>query len=130
MGKENIENYVFGKVQPQDIQLERAALGAILIDREAFPLVSGIISETTFYLEQHQQIFKACKMLWNLSNPIDVLTVSDQLKKSGKLDFVGGGYALMELTGLVASSANLEYHCRILRQKEIQRQLIAVSNDV
>ncbi len=120
----------YNKVAPHDLKLESAALGAILIDREAFPLVSGVISETTFYLERHQEVFKACKLLWNTSNPIDILTVTDQLRKAGKIDLIGGAYYLVELTQMVASAANLEFHCRILRQKEIQRQLINVSNDV
>jgi replicative DNA helicase len=125
--QEGLSNYVFGKVQPQAIPLEEAVLGAIMIDREALPQVMDILRAESFYVEAHQLIYKAVIRLFERSNPVDLLTLTEELRKSGDLDKCGGGYYLVELTNKVASAANIEYHARIIAQKQIQRDLISVS---
>lgn len=124
---ESLSNFVFGKVQPQAVPLEEAVLGALMLDREALPLVMDILRPESFYLEAHQYIYKAVIRLFERSNPVDLLTVTEELKKAGDLDKIGGGYYLVELSNRVASAANIEYHARIIAQKHIQRELIGVS---
>lgn len=126
-GNEGLSNYVFGKLQPQAIPLEEAVLGALMLDREALPMVMEILRPDSFYLEAHQHIYRAIIRLFERSNPVDMLTVTEELRKSGDLDKIGDGYYLVELTNKVASAANIEYHARILAQKHIQRELIRVS---
>jgi replicative DNA helicase len=126
-GNDGLSNYVFGKIQPQAVPLEEAVLGALMLDREALPLVMDILRSESFYTEPHQLIYQAIIRLFERSNPVDLLTVTEELKKGGELDKVGGGYYLVELTHRVASAANIEYHARIIAQKHIQRELIRVS---
>jgi replicative DNA helicase len=128
-GNDGLSNYVFGKIPPQAVPLEEAILGALMLDREALPLVMDILRSESFYTEPHQLIYSAIIRLFERSNPIDLLTVTEELKKSGDLEKVGGGYYLVELTHRVASAANIEYHARIIAQKHIQRSLISVSTN-
>ncbi|MEE9438100.1 MAG: replicative DNA helicase [Saprospiraceae bacterium] len=118
---------IYGKVQPQAIPLEEAVLGAIMLDKDALPSVTEILRKDSFYLEAHQEIYSAIEEIYGKSQPIDLLTVHEALKKSGMLDKIGGISYLMELTNKVASAANIEFHARIIAQKFIQRELIRVS---
>lgn len=128
--KENgLSNYVFGKVQPQAIPLEEAVLGALMLDRDAFLRVSDILSAESFYPESHQHIYRAISSLFERFEPIDILTVTEEMRKTGTLDKVGG-YYLVELTHRVASSANIEYHARIIAQKHIRRRLIETATAI
>ncbi len=127
---EGLSTYVFGKVQPQAVQLEEAVLGALMLDRDALPMVMDILRPESFYKEGHQLVYRAVIRLFERSNPVDLLTVTEELKKSGDLEKAGGGYYLVELTHRVASAANIEYHARIIAQKHIQRELIRVSTNV
>lgn len=126
----DLSNYVFGKVQPQAVPLEEAVLGAIMLDKDALPVVIDIINKESFYTEAHQAIYTAMLSLFEKSQPIDLLTVTEEIKKQGNLEKIGGAYYLVELTSKVASSANIEYHARIVAQKHIQRELIRVSTDI
>lgn len=127
---EDLSSYVFGKVQPQATPLEEAVLGALMLDKEALPIVLDILRAESFYLEAHQLIYKAMLRLFEKSQPIDLLTVTESLKKGGDLEAVGGPYYLVELTNKVASAANIEYHARIIAQKYVQRELISVSTKI
>ncbi|MEM7106503.1 MAG: replicative DNA helicase [Bacteroidota bacterium] len=131
-GKKDIElsNYVFGKVPPQAPALEEAVLGAVMLDKDAITVVLEILRPDSFYSEAHIAIYKSMIKLFEKSQPIDLLTVTEELKKAGELEKVGGPYYLVELTNRVASSANLEYHARIVAQKYIQRELIRISTGV
>ena len=119
-----------GKVQPQAIGLEEAVLGAIMLDKDAFPTATEILRAESFYLESHQLIYTTMIEIYGQSQPIDLLTVHEALKKAGTLDKVGGITYLMELTNKIASAANLEFHARIIAQKFIQRELIRVSTTI
>jgi replicative DNA helicase len=101
-----------------------------MLDRDALPMVMDILRPESFYTEGHQLIYRAVIRLFERSNPVDLLTVTEELKKSGDLEKAGGGYYLVELTHRVASAANIEYHARIIAQKHIQRELIRVSTNV
>ena len=118
-----------GKLPPQAVDLEEAVLGALMLEKEAVNDVIDILKPTSFYKETHQKIFEAIQILFQDSEPIDILTVTEKLKKSGDLDFVGGPYYISQLTSRVASSANAEYHARIIAQKYVQRELIRISSE-
>ncbi len=124
---EDLSNYVFGKVQPQALPLEEAVLGAVMLDKNAITIIIDILQPESFYSEGHQHIYRAMRRLFDRSQPIDLLTVMEELKKSGDLEAAGGPAYLAELTHRVASAANIEYHARIIAQKYIQRELIRVS---
>lgn len=124
---EDLSHYVFGKVQPQALPLEEAVLGAIMLDKNAITIVIDILQPESFYTEGHQAIYRAMRRLFERSQPIDLLTVMEELKKAGELEAAGGPAYLAELTHRVASAANIEYHARIIAQKYIQRELIRVS---
>jgi replicative DNA helicase len=104
-------------------------LGAMMLDKDAVATVIDILQPDSFYVEAHRQIYKAICSLFEKSNPVDLLTVSEELKKMAVLEMVGGPFYLVELTNRVASSANIEYHARIVAQKFIQRELIRVSTE-
>ncbi|MEL6864968.1 MAG: replicative DNA helicase [Bacteroidota bacterium] len=126
----DLSSYVFGKVQPQALPLEEAVLGAIMLDKDALPIVLDILRAESFYSDAHQMIFKAMLRLFEKTQPVDLLTVTEELRKGGDLEAVGGPYYLVELTNRVTSSANIEYHARIISQKHIQRELISVSTNI
>jgi len=127
---EDISNLLYGKVPPQARELEEAVLGAILIEKDAISYVSDILKPESFYVDAHGTIFRAIQSLFGKSQPIDLLTVTEELRKDAKLEEVGGAFYLSELTNKIASSANVEYHARIVIQKFIQRELIRISNDI
>jgi replicative DNA helicase len=119
-----------GKLPPQAIDLEEVVLGAMMIDKKGVDEVIDILSPAAFYKEAHQYIFEAIFKLFESSEPIDLLTVSSQLRKDEKLDIVGGDFYLVSLTQRVSSSAHIEFHARIILQKFIQRSLIKISNEI
>lgn len=125
-----LSDYLFGQVPPQALELEQAVLGAILIEKEAFSTVMDILRPESFYSEKHALIFSAMMTLFQGCNPIDMLTVTEEIKKLGKLAMIESGYYLSELTQRVASSANIEFHARIIKQKHIERQLIRASCEI
>ena len=116
-----------GKLPPQAIELEEAVLGAMLLEREALSTVIDILSHEAFYKEQNQRVYSAMISLFNRSEPVDILTVTQELKRTGELEIVGGAYYISALTNRIASSANIEFHARIVAQKFIQRELIRLS---
>ena len=116
----------YGRVQPQAIQLEEAVLGAIMIDKDALAVVINILKPESFYKPQHALIYRAMLTLFEKTQPIDLLTVHEALKKSAELDNAGGIHYLVELSNKVGSAANIEYHARIIAQKHIQRELIRI----
>jgi replicative DNA helicase len=136
-GKQNRNNtndmssFVFGKVPPQASDLEEAVLGALMIDKDALPAVLDILRAESFYSDAHQAIYKAVLELFRNSKPIDLLTVTEEMRKMGTIDLLTSGpYYLVELTSRVGSAANIEYHARIIAQKHIQREMIRVSTGI
>jgi len=128
--KSTIINLEKGKIPPQAIDLEEVVLGAMMIDKKGVDEVIDILSPEAFYKEAHQHIFEAIFQLFENSEPIDLLTVSTQLKKNEKLVAVGGDFYLISLTQKVSSSAHIEFHARIILQKFIQRSLIKISSEI
>ncbi len=126
----NIISLERGKIPPQALDLEEVVLGAMMIGKKGVDEVIDILSPEAFYKEAHQYIFDAIFKLFENSEPIDLLTVSSQLRKDQKLDQVGGDFYLISLTQKVSSSAHIEFHARIILQKFIQRSLIKISNEI
>lgn len=119
-----------GKVPPNAVDLEDAVLGAAMLERDGLNAIIDILTPESFYKLEHQRIFRAITDLFNENHPIDISTVSTQLKKTGLLEMCGGPYYISKLTDRVASSANSEYHARIIQQKYIQREIIRVTGEV
>lgn len=119
-----------GKLQPQATDLEEAVLGALMLEKNAITVVSDILKPESFYKEAHVLIFQVIRDLFSNAQPIDILTVTSELRKRGQLDLVGGAYFITSLTNRVASAANIEYHARIIAQKFIQRELIRISSEI
>ena len=128
--KSRLVNLEKGKIPPQAVELEEAVLGAMMIDKKGIDDVIDVLSSDAFYDQKHQEIYAAIYELFQNSEPIDLLTVSNLLKKNGKLEFVGGDFSLIRLTQKVASSAHIEFHARIILQKYIQRKLISISSEI
>ena len=118
------------KIPPQAIDFEEGVLGALMIDKNATATAIEILNPECFYKEKHQEIFQVLLELFNDAEPIDLLTVSDKLRKNGKLNKCGGEVYLAELTQKVISSAHIEHHSRIILQKYIQRKLISISSNL
>ena len=119
-----------GKIPPQAIELEATVLGAMMIDKKGVDDVIDILHEDAFYVAANKEIFNAIFTLFQSSEPIDLRTVSNQLRKTSKLEFVGGDFYLIGLTQKVASTAHIEFHARIILQKFIQRKLISISSEI
>ncbi|WP_296313267.1 replicative DNA helicase [Winogradskyella sp. UBA3174] len=128
--KSNIISLEKGKLPPQALDLEEVVLGAMMIDKKGVDEVIDILSPEAFYKDAHKHIFEAIFKLFENSEPVDLLTVSSQLRKDEKLDVVGGDFYLISLTQRVSSSAHIEFHARIILQKYIQRSLIKISNEI
>ena len=120
-------DYQYARVQPQALDIERAVLGALMIDKDAYTIISNILKTTDFYEPRNQRVFEAISDLYHAEDgqkPIDVLTVTDRLEKNGTLEEIGGPAYIAELSSRIASSANIEYHANIIAQKALARELI------
>ncbi|RYD89805.1 MAG: replicative DNA helicase, partial [Sphingobacteriales bacterium] len=126
----DLSTMVYGKVPPQAKELEEAVLGAIMLEKGAFDAVVEVLKPECFYVDAHQKIYRAMKSLANKSQPIDILTVVEELRMLEDLEAVGGPYYITRLTNMVVSSANIEAHARIVLQKFIQRELIRISGEI
>lgn len=119
-----------GKMPPQAPELEEAVLGAIMIEKDAYPMVADLLQPRSFYNDQHRLIYEAIQSLAAIDQPIDTLTVAEKLKQQGKLVEAGGPTKLAELTNKIASTAHLRYHAQIVNQKATARELIALSSRI
>lgn len=126
----SINNLSNGRTPPQAIDLEKAVLGSLLIDKKGLDVVIDILSKEIFYVKEHQIIFSSIYKLFGTGHPIDIYTVSNQLRKDGLISESGGDAYLIELSQLVSSSAHIEYHARIIQEKYILRKLIEVSSNI
>lgn len=119
-----------GKVPPQAVDLEEIVLGGIMMDYEVLLDIGHLLHPELFYKESHQIICTAIKSLSSKHEPIDVLTVTNQLKTQGDLDIIGGPYYVTQLTNRVSSSVNTEHHLRIITQKFLAREVIRISSEL
>lgn len=119
-----------GHVPPQAVDMEKVVLGALMIDTDAFSVISELLRPETFYDPRHQKIYHAIQTLNINEQPVDMMTVCEELKREGTYEEVGAPTYIVDLTQLVASSANIEFHARILAQKHVARQLISYASNV
>ena len=119
-----------GKLPPQAVEIEEVVLGALMLERDALSNVIDILHPESFYKEAHKSIFEAILDLFNNSEPVDIKTVTHQLRKNGKLELVGGAYFISQLTAKVNSAANIETHARIIAEQSIKRELIKIASEI
>lgn len=120
----------FGKVPPQAVDIEQAVLGALMLEKNAVTDTIDLLSPQSFYDPKHQNIYTAVRELFATSTPVDILTVTNQLKKEGLLEASGGAVYVSQLTARVASAAHIEFHARIISEKHIKRELIRMGSEV
>ncbi len=121
---------IYGKLPPQTRELEEAVLGALMLEKNAFTSVYQALHKDVFYTPAHSEIFIAIKHLFDGGDAVDLLTVTNELRKTGKLEEVGGAYYISTLTSKVTGAAHIEYYSRIIVQKYIMRELIAISSKI
>ena len=119
-----------GKIPPQALDMEEAVLGALMLEKEAVITIVDILRPESFYKEAHQKIFAAIRDVSSREIPVDIFTVTEELRATNELESVGGPVYLTQLTTKVVSAAHVEYHARIVAQKYIQRELIRVSTEI
>jgi replicative DNA helicase len=119
-----------GRVPPQAMDVEVAVLGAMLIEKEAISKAIEILDDSAFYKPAHQSIYRAMMALFERSEPVDLITMTEELRRRGELEKIGGEYYLTELTSQVSSAANVDYHAHIVLEKALMRQLIHSSSEV
>ncbi|MBO8137141.1 MAG: replicative DNA helicase [Desulfotomaculum sp.] len=118
------------KVPPQNIDAEQSVLGALLLNREAVYKVMAIIKPEDFYRDSHREIYEAILSLVDRNDPVDMITVSEELRQKGTLEKVGGVSYVATLASLVPTAANVEYYARIVEEKSLLRQMIQLSNRI
>ncbi len=124
------QNLTGAKIPPQNTDAEASLLGALLIDADAVVKIADVVRADDFYEERHQRIYEAIVQLYEKHSPIDVLTLSDQLKGTGFLDMTGGSSYLTELTNFVPTATHVEQYAQIVSQKALRRRLIKASQDI
>ena len=118
----------YGHKQPQSLEMEVAVLGALMVEQEAWGEVAETLKPESFYDKRHQLIFQAIQTLNVEQKPVDIMTVCDQLERTGLLEDAGGNTYLMQINAEVASSAHIQYHAKIIAQKSLARQLITFAS--
>ena len=113
-----------GRVPPQASDVEQSVLGAMLIEKTAIPKAVEILAADAFYQTKHELIYSAILSLFERGNPVDLITLNEELKRRGQLEEIGGAYYLTELTTRVDTAANIEYHARIIAEKSLMRKMI------
>jgi hypothetical protein len=119
-----------GKLPPQDLQMEDAVLGAIMLEKKSYSQVSPFLKPDHFYAERNKLVYESIQDLAHDSKPIDMRTVVSQLKKNGKLELVDGMYRISELTSAVSSSANIVAHARVIVEHAIKREAIYIASQI
>lgn len=130
------QNNGTGNVMPADVkppaapEIEASVLGAMLIEKEAVAKAIEMLSSDTFYLKEHKLIFEAMSSLFEAGEPVDTVTLYEELKKREQLEEVGGAVYISKLSQDISSAANIEYHAKIILEKEILRGLISSSHEI
>jgi len=119
-----------GRIPPQAVDVEMSVLGAMLIEKEAIARAIDLLTEDAFYKEAHRRIFQGMVALFERSEPVDLVTLTEELRRRGVLEKIGGSFYLTELTNRITSAANIEYHARIVLEKSLMRRLIESSNEI
>jgi replicative DNA helicase len=125
-----VDRPVEGRIPPQAVEIEAQVLGAMLLEREAIARVIEILDEDAFHADYHRKIYQAMMAMFERSEPVDTITLAEELRRRGHLDLVGGESYLVDLTSKVTSGANVEYHARIVLEKSLMRSLISASSGI
>jgi len=125
-----IELNILGKIPPQNIEAEQSVLGSMLLDKDAIPVVAEILKDEDFYREDHSEIYEAIMDLFDKAEPIDLITVTEQLKSRGTLDKVGGLEYITNMAASVPTTANVKHYASIVEEKSILRKLIRASSEI
>ena len=127
----NTTNIIPADIKPPSApEIEASVLGAMMIEKEAVPKAIELLSSESFYLKAHKKIFEAMISLFESGEPIDTVTLYEELKKREELEEVGGAVYLSKLSQNISSAANIEYHAKIILEKEILRGLITSSHEI
>ncbi|MDE5554795.1 MAG: replicative DNA helicase, partial [Muribaculaceae bacterium] len=119
-----------GRLSPRDTDVEAAVLGALMIEKDAYTIVCDILKPESFYEPAHQKVYEAIQTLGASQRPIDLFTVTEQLRLNGTLEDVGGAAFVVQLTSNVTSAAHVEFHSRIVAQKYLARELISFAAQI
>jgi replicative DNA helicase len=130
LGTNRLLDTGMGKLPPQALEIEEAVLGALMIEKDALTNVIDILKPESFYKDSHKEIYRAILDLFSMSEPVDILTVTQRLRSTGKLEMAGGPFYITELTSRVNSAANIEAHSRIITQQSIKRELISIASEI
>lgn len=118
------------RIPPHSVESEQSILGSILLDKDAIITVAETITPTDFYKDAHRIIYESMMALNNKNEPIDMVTLTDELRKRGYLDDIGGVTYLTSLSTIVPTTSNVKYYADIVKEKSVLRQLIKASNDI
>jgi replicative DNA helicase len=124
------ETQTIDKIPPQSIEAEMSLLGSLLIDKEAILKVADLITATDFYKSAHSKIFDTILELYDKSEPIDILTMSNRLEEKGDLEMIGGRGYLAELTNSVATASHVANYAHIVHKKAVRRRLLTASHEI
>lgn len=127
---QNAVSAQLGKVPPQALELEEAVLGALMLEKDALTAIIDILKPESFYSDRHQFIYKTVLELFDISEPIDLLTITNKLRTKGELELAGGAIYIAELTSKVNSAANIEFHARIITEMAMKRDLITMASEI
>ena len=127
----NIYNDIHSeKLSPQAIELEESILGTILVEQKSLIFIIDILTPEVFYKDIHKRIYSAILSLFSRSEPVDILTITNELKKTGELEKIGGAYFITQLTNRVASTTNIDYYVHVIIEKYLRRELINISSEI
>ncbi|MEX1061969.1 MAG: DnaB-like helicase N-terminal domain-containing protein, partial [Balneolaceae bacterium] len=129
-GKENHNLESQGRIPPQAIEIEESVLGSMLIEHEAATIALQMLRPVDFYKPAHKHIFETIYELYERDNPLDLLTVENELRDKNLLDQIGGSNYLSDLTRSVSSAANIDYHAQIIAEKSVKRNLILNCSEI
>lgn len=119
-----------GKLPPQALDLEESTLGAVILQSTALEKIVSFLKPEHFYTDQHREVFSAVMALYRDGSPVDMRTVVDVLRKTGKIEMIGGATYIAELTSKVSSAANVEYHARVIFEMSLKRSMIGMANKI
>ncbi len=126
----SVELQALGKIPPHSIEGEQSVLGSMILDKDAIVITSEMLRPEDFYKEAHKEIYEAILELYDRDEPVDLVTLSDELKKRGTLEAIGGVVYLADLSDAVSTTANIKYYCEIVEEKSILRRLIKASDEI
>jgi len=118
------------KLPPQNLEAEQSVLGAILIDNNALTAALEILTSEYFYRDAHRRLYDSMIELFDKSEPIDIITLTDQLKRKGELELIGGVSYLTSLVSMIPTAANVRYHAKIVKEKALVRGLLNAATDI